>query len=263
MKKETLINLDKSLLGGFLYFMFSAVRQQLRYRERKQVLNDFQQTLGFTNTVYYSKNKSCLLSKLCDQYGSDKGEIVSSGHPYPWPSHTYADFYAMLFDHCRFEMKHVFECGLGTNNPEVLSTMGVHGKPGASLRVWRDYFPNAQVVGADIDRGVLFQEDRIRTFFVDQTNPDAIAELWSQAGQTFDLIIDDGLHTFEAGLCLFKHSIDRLAPNGTYIIEDVRFDDLQKFKNYFSRENYNVRYGVLTRPDSKALDNNLITIRRK
>jgi hypothetical protein len=71
----------------------------------------------------------------------------------------------------------VFECGVGTNNPNITSNMGVNGQPGASLRVWRDYFQNAEVFGADIDRGILFEEQRIRTFYVDQTNKDSILEI--------------------------------------------------------------------------------------
>ena len=43
---------------------------------------------------------------------------------------------------------------------EVLTLMEFNmtasGKPGASLRVWRDYFNNAQVIGADIDKRILF-----------------------------------------------------------------------------------------------------------
>ena len=34
--------------------------------------------------------------------------------------------------------------------------MGIKGKPGASLRVWKDYFPNANIIGVDIDENILF-----------------------------------------------------------------------------------------------------------
>ena len=104
-------------------------------------------------------------------------------HPFPWPAHTYADYYHSLFSHCRSTVKNVFECGIGTNNPDVPSSMGIHGKPGASLRVWyslfcttngllqRDYFPNATVYGADVDANVLFEEERIKTFHVNKLDP--------------------------------------------------------------------------------------------
>ena len=172
--------------------------------------------------TFHDKNRRCLLAQLCDVHGSDKGALQETGHPYSWPAHSYTDYYARLFNHCRLGMRKVFECGLGTNNPDLPSNMTSSGKPGASLRVWRDYFPNAVIVGADIDRQILFEEDRIRTYYVDQTDPKAIADFWSKVGQDdFDFIVDDGLHTFAAGKCLFENSIHKLSQHGIFIIEDV------------------------------------------
>ena len=39
--------------------------------------------------------------------------------------------------------------------------MGSEGVPLASLRAWRDYFKNANIYGADIDKGILKDEERI------------------------------------------------------------------------------------------------------
>jgi hypothetical protein len=190
----------------------------------------------FSYTVFYEKDPTNYLAELCDKYGSDKGEIKTTGHPYPWPSHTYADFMCSRFGHCREMIRRVFECGLGTNNPNLLSTMGAQGRPGASLRVWRDYFPDAMIFGADIDSTILFEEERIKTFYVDQTVKTSIVELWQQIGVAdFQLMIDDGLHRFEAGICLLENSISKLADNGYYIIEDVLPYDMLRYKSYFSQ----------------------------
>jgi len=211
---------------------------------------------------HYKKNDLCLLSSLCEEYGSDKGALKSTGHPYKWAPHTYSDYYSHLFDHCRLYIKKVFECGIGTNNPALKSSMGPLGKPGASLRVWNDYFPNAIVIGADIDRDILFQEGRIKTYFVDQTKPQSIKNFWAETEEKdFDLMIDDGLHTFEAGACLFENSISRLVTNGIYIIEDVTPGDLLQFKQYFSDKKYHVNFINLLRPSLSLNDNNLIIIK--
>ena len=115
--------------------------------------------------VFYTKpGKESLLNALCDLHGSDKGEVLPTGHPYPWPSHSYADFIERHFGHCRGAIRAVFECGMGTTEAGVPGNMGTAGRPGASLRVWRDYFVNASIVGAYIDRSALFQEDRISTY---------------------------------------------------------------------------------------------------
>jgi hypothetical protein len=168
---------------------------------------------------FYEKKSKCEISRLCDVYGSDKGELSKVNQPYSWPAHTYADYYSRLFSNCRNSIRNVFECGLGTNNPNLVSSMGVFGKPGASLRVWRDYFPNAMIFGADIDKDILFEEDRIKTLHMDQLDPSSIKIFWDSIDVSdFYIMIDDGLHTFEAGSTLFLNSIKKLSSNGVYII---------------------------------------------
>jgi hypothetical protein len=78
------------------------------------------------------------------------------------------------------------------NNPDLQSNMTVDGMPGASLRVWRDYYKHAQIHEADIDKDILFQENRITTFYVDQLNTPSIETMWKEIGiQNFDIIIED------------------------------------------------------------------------
>jgi len=141
--------------------------------------------------------------------------------------------------------------------------MGNNYKPGASLRVWRDYFINAKIIGADINRDVLFQEERIETFYIDQTNPVSINDFWKEVKLSdFDFILDDGLHSFDAGLCLFEHSITKLSKHGIYIIEDVQLYDMLKYKEYFLERNFQVDYVSLISPSGPIQNHNLIIIRK-
>jgi len=214
--------------------------------------------------LYQSQNY--YINHLFDLYGSDKGSLSDKiKKPYPWHAHTYGSYYSKLFDHCRDSIKLVFECGIGTNNPNLVSSMDVNGKPGASLRAWRDYFSNALIYGADIDKKILFEEDRIKTFFIDQKNKNDILKMWSEINKSnFDLIVDDGLHTFNAAIILFENSIQYLKYNGIYIIEDAQDSDLIEFKNYFDEKfslyNYNIL--VLQKAKNKKSNNNLIEIRK-
>lgn len=231
-------------------------------REERQ-LRDLVAGSDYRFQVHYGKSDTNLVAELCTRYGSDKGEVGDASSPRGWAAHTYADFYMRLFAHCRSSVKRVFECGIGTNNPDLVSSMGAQGKPGASLRVWRDYFPNASVYGADIDRDILFQEDRISTFYIDQLDPEAIATFWKAVGvNDFDLMVDDGLHTFEAGCSLFTHSIDRLSQAGIYVIEDVGLNDLLRYQEFFSTSDFVVDYVTLFRPKTLLRDNNLVVVRR-
>ncbi len=223
--------------------------------------------LDYKLVVSYKNNNNCLLAQLCCKYGSDKWSIYqlpeSFEKPYSWLPHTYADYYSRLFSHCRQSIKSIFECWLGTNNEKLPSSMGKNGKPWASLRVWRDYFPNACIFGADIDKDILFEEERIRTFYIDQLDPLAINLFWGKIQKTeFDFMIDDWLHTFDAGICLFHNSVWKLAATGIYVIEDVCLSDLWKYKIYFSDKNFIVDYVNLYRPNTNLWDNNLVVIRK-
>jgi hypothetical protein len=202
---------------------------------------------------------------LCDKYGTDKGSIKDDNQQsnWPWPPTTYADYYSRLFDHCRNNIKNVFECGIGTNNIKLVSNMGINGKPGASLRVWKEYFQNANIFGADIDTKILFEEERIKTFYVDQTNPKTIHDMWDKINiKCFDLMIDDGLHTFEAAICLFENSISRLSDHGIYIIEDLDISSIKKIFEYFKLRNYQIDITNLYKPITRLENNNLVTIRK-
>jgi hypothetical protein len=83
--------------------------------------------------------------------------------------------YHILYTHILIQLGvenplNVLEIGIGTNNPNLISTMGVDGTPDASVRALRDFLPNAHIYGTDIDKDILFQEERIKTTYVDQLN---------------------------------------------------------------------------------------------
>ena len=201
-----------------------------------------------------NSNSNSKLTELMNYYGSDKGG--KNNH------HNYADFYSEIFFHRRNEIKSFLEIGLGTNNLNLPSNMGIDGVPLASLRAWRDYFKNAQIYGADIDKSILKNEERIKTFFVDQTNPESIKKLFNSIGELkFDIILEDGLHEYNANICFFENSIDYLKNNGIYIIEDVFYKDKKKFLNYFRNKNYN--FSIVDIYHKKNIANNCLAIVRK
>lgn len=229
--------------------------------------NKFIQTIRKNSSyqnIHFFNNLKNDLSILCKLHGSDKGYVdFKDVTPYGWKAHTYTGVYNNLFNHCKEQIKLIFECGIGTNNPNLVSNMTRHGKPGASLRVWRDYFKNALIYGADIDKDILIKENRIETFYVDQLNTSSINEMWSNINKSnFDIIIDDGLHAFEPQINMFLNSFDKLKKNGIYIIEDVGFIYLEKLANSLSK--YNPEIIALSDNNHKhgRGDNNLILIRK-
>jgi hypothetical protein len=200
----------------------------LKYRIKFIAKNDNAKINYFVQSRFFDKS----LTDLMNYYGSDKGGFNKD--------HNFSDYYSTIFFDKKESVKNILEIGLGTNNIKVPSNMGLQGKPLASLRAWKDYFANANVYGADIDKEILKNEDRIKTFYVDQTNPISISELYKNIGNiNFDIIIDDGLHEYNANICLFENSFKYLSKQGIYIIEDVFFKDKKKFFEYFQSRNYN------------------------
>jgi hypothetical protein len=218
-----------------------------------------------TKITYLTKKESNELDDLCEKYGTDKGYTSLTKHPYSWIPHNYSAYYSQIFSAYRLENINVFECGIGTNNPNLPSNMTENGKPGASLRVWREYFPNALIFGADIDNEILFQEDRITTDYMDQLNMKSIDLYFEKLGDIkFDIMIDDGLHTFESSLNLFERSINYLSDTGIYVIEDVFPSDFHRFCEYFTQFDYCVEFIVLENCDRTSLhDNCLISVSKK
>ena len=89
-----------------------------------------------------------------------------------------------------------------------------------------------------MNRRILFEDQGIWTFYVDQTNPETIEELWNSFEDTkFDIIVDDGLHDYNANITFFENSIHMLKDGGIYIIEDILNHQKEKFVEYFGREN--------------------------
>jgi len=152
------------------------------------------------------------LKKYLDKYGSDKAT-----------AHNYHNVYGPILKD-RSKIKGVLEIGMGTNNKGVISNMGGAGKPGGSLRAFRDFLKSAKIYGADIDKRILFEEERIETFYVDQTCPAAFIDLGKLVPSDLDLIIDDGLHSPDANIETLKFGLTKIRAGGWVVIEDISAD---------------------------------------
>jgi hypothetical protein len=160
------------------------------------------------------------LSDLFVRYRTDK----------QYSQHNYALFYEMLFTPLREKIKNFMEIGIGSITPTTESNMCFqpHYTPGASLRAWRDFFPQAEIVGVDIDPSTTIEnEPRIKTFVCDSTNPMSVSALqttsqWSP--EQFDIIIDDGWHDPVAQQRTLLNFWPFVKKGGVYNIEDISWN---------------------------------------
>ena len=82
----------------------------------------------------------------------------------------------------------------------------------------------------------------------------------------FDIIIEDGLHEYNANVCFFENSIHKLNANGYFIIEDINLHTLNlfkpKIKEWKSKYPY-LHFTILRIPSEvNKDDNNLIVVKK-
>jgi hypothetical protein len=107
--------------------------------------------------------------------------------------------------------------------PFKLLEIGIGGEGrelgGASLKMWKSIFPEAQIFAWDIYPKQELDDDRVKTYIVDQGDVEAIRAFCAEHGP-FDIIIDDGSHHRSDQLTSLFNLINEVSDGGMYVIED-------------------------------------------
>lgn len=140
-----------------------------------------------------------LLTQIANFYGTDKGTAK-------YLHHGFSEIYDDFLNYKRFDIKKVLEIGIDD---------------GFSLRMWRDFFPNATVYGMDVQASQLFSEHRIVTRLGNQAIDNDLNNLINDFGGDFDLIIDDGGHIPTQQQITLGYLFKFLKNKGIYIVEDL------------------------------------------
>jgi hypothetical protein len=133
--------------------------------------------------------------------------------------HGYTRFYNKLFAEKKDSIKHFFEIGIAT---------------GASLFMWRDYFPNATIYGIDIQvTDAVKNQERIKWALCNQSKADELTHVVNTWGKpVFDIIIDDGGHVVSQQRVSIETLWKYLAPGGYYVIEDLHTNIPELFSSH-------------------------------
>ena len=92
---------------------------------------------------------------------------------------------------------------------------------GQSLRTWAEYFPRAQVVGADINPDARqVAGERITIEIADQSDAAQLQAL-AEAHGPFDVVIDDGSHVWTHQILTLQTLLPSVRPGGFYVLEDI------------------------------------------
>lgn len=129
-----------------------------------------------------------------------------------WGIHKYAIHYQRHLGHLKNRTFNLIEIGVGGHDAP--------DKGGASLRMWKAFFPKANIYGIDIFDKSALQEPRIRIFRGSQADPEFLRGVVAKIGGVH-VVIDDGSHVNEHVLASFQTLFPLLADGGIYAIEDL------------------------------------------
>lgn len=152
------------------------------------------------------------LLDLAGRYGSDKG-LAKRGHGY---TRVYHHFFRPLREH----VTAVLEIGLQRPRGHWRDA---RASDVPSLRMWRDFFPNALLVGLDIREFPPTSLPDCVVLQGDQGNEHDLARAAAAAPAGYDIVIDDGSHASEHQQLTFARLFPLLRPGGLYVIEDLHW----------------------------------------
>ena len=117
-------------------------------------------------------------------------------------THFYMDNYERHLGHLRDKEFVMWELGVAAGN---------------SIKMWRELFPKATIIGVDNNPDCAGYADNI--FIGDQTDAAFLNGLIGKFGQP-DVIIDDASHHGPKTIASFKHLFSKMKDKGLYFVED-------------------------------------------
>ena len=149
------------------------------------------------NLNTYNQEAYNYLNPIALASGADK----SSNH------HNYTEVYSQYFDPIKDLPFKFLEIGIFRGN---------------SVKLWEDYFPNAELHFIDISYDpVQYFSKRSHYHLVDQQNRTALEKFVQETGGAFDIILDDGGHMMQQQIVSFLTLFPHVKKGGMYIIEDL------------------------------------------
>lgn len=166
--------------------------------------------------------------------------------------HSYLPVYDVLLKSKKQSALNVLEVGIGDGNQGATN--------GGSIKLWKDYFPNAIVHALDIlpiDRiwDGIKGNPRIKLYTsFDAYNANLVKTNFTDKNMKFDFVIDDGPHSLDSMVSFINLYLPLLNNDGILIIEDIQQynwvhalkstvpENLRKYVQVFDRRNVKGRY---------------------
>ena len=160
----------------------------------------------------------------CKGFETDKGSV-----------HGYLPFYEEYLEPYRHAALKVLEIGLFKGN---------------SLRMWEQYFTNAEVIGIDCDElphgGLgdlrpIMAELGHNIFIMDALDEEQVSKAFRN--KLFDVVIEDAGHHLEQQIDLYKMYKPYLRKGAIYIIEDIQ--DIDATRDQFENIDHDKKITII------------------
>lgn len=188
--------------------MLSIIKNKISFKTKVKIRNLIKDMHG----LFYFNN----LDKLAQLYKTDK-----------FGKHFYTPHYQFHFSRFKYKKFKMLEIGVGGHDNPFAG--------GPSLRMWKRFFPFAQIYALDIFDKSFFQENRVRIFQGSQVDKVFLEKMLQETGE-LDIIIDDGSHVNEHVIETFKILFPKLKHGGIYVVEDSQ---TSYHEGYFGGDNKN------------------------
>ena len=125
--------------------------------------------------------------------------------------HSYIPLYQKLLEPIQYSAKNILEIGVAS---------------GGSMRLWYDFFKNANIFGCDIVDNIknkkFLEQSRIYLNLYSDAYSDKFVKKILDKNIKFDFLLDDGPHTLESQIKFIKLYTQLLSEKSILIIEDVQ-----------------------------------------
>ncbi len=188
--------------------------------------------------------KKRTLDEIGKKYNTDKSSTFLHNNE-TYSGHDYLRYYDFFLSSLRDKKITFIELGIFR---------------GASLKMWRDYFKAAKIVGVDNTKIAHIEEERIDVIYTDVPSDDLLSKLEKYKGTIWG-IVDDCSHAWSNQRVAFETLFPLLESGGFYIIEDFWFGsrgdfmppvvkDSQSFFDYM-RDRLNILRVPVSRGNSR------------
>jgi len=156
------------------------------------------------------------LDILANKYRTDKGSLYYNRHGYAAIYQSYLAPYKEL-------NINLLELGLLRHDIQRRNPQGIYDDA-PSLKMWKDYFPNAFILGFDIaDFSRCPPLENVKIIKGDMGKISDLDLLLEQGINQFDVIIDDASHASHHQQIALGYLFKYLKEGGFYIIEDLHY----------------------------------------